>query len=326
MTTQMPYGRIPGVDKPVSRLVQGTIMVSSKDEDYGFKLLDDVFELGCNTFDTAHVYGNGDNERTVGKWIRSRGVREQVVIIGKGAHHNQDRRRVTPFDIAADIHDSLARFKTDYIDLYLLHRDDPSVPVGPIVEALNEHLRAGRIRAFGGSNWTHERIQAANEYARKHRLTPFVASSPHFSLAEQIKEPWPQCISISGPQGTEARAWYTQHQMPVFAWSSMAAGFWSGRFNRDNLHTFTDWQDRLCVECYCSEDNFKRLDRARALAAERGVYVPQIAMAYLFNQLMVVFALVGCRNREEFLVNMQAANLKLTSQEVAWLELRSDTR
>ncbi len=301
-------------------------MIGSEDEQNSFALLDDVLELGCNTFDTAHVYGNGDKERTLGKWIQQRGIREQVVIIGKGAHHNRDRRRVTPFDIASDLHDSLARLKTDYIDLYLLHRDDPSVPVGPIVEALNEHLRAGRIRAFGGSNWTHERIQAANDYARKHRLAPFVASSPNFSLAEQVKEPWPECVSISGAQGAAAREWYIQNQIPVFAWSSLAGGFLSGRFTRNNLDSFTDWQDKLCVDCYCYEDNFKRLDRVRALAAEKGVSVPQIAIAYVLNQPMMVFALVGCRNRSEFQSNVEAASLKLTPREIAWLELRTDTR
>ena len=326
MSSQMQYGRVPGIDKPVSRLVQGTIMVSSKDEEHSFKLLDDVYELGCNTFDTAHVYGGGDNERTVGKWISTRGIRDKVVILGKGAHHNADRRRVTPFDIASDIHDSLARFKTDYIDLYLLHRDDPSVPVGPIVEALNEHLRAGRIRAFGGSNWTHQRVREANEYARKNRLNPFVVSSPNFSLAEQVKEPWAECISISGPKGAEAREWYAQSQIPVFAWSSLAAGFFSGRFTRTNLDSFTDWQDKLCVNCYCYEDNFKRLDRVKALAAEKGVSVPQIAIAYVMSQPLTVFALVGCRNRDEFRVNLEASRLKLTAQEIAWLDLRSDAR
>src|SRR3712207_5854018 len=148
----MQYGAIPGIDKPVSRLVQGTVMISSSDVERSFALLDAIFDLGCTAFDTAHVYGTGDNERTVGRWVRERGIRDQVVIIGKGAHHNADRRRVTPFDITSDIYDSLARFKFDYIDLYILHRDDPSQPVGPIVETLNEHLRAGRIHAIGGSN------------------------------------------------------------------------------------------------------------------------------------------------------------------------------
>ncbi|CAN5875957.1 hypothetical protein BH24DEI2_BH24DEI2_18400 [soil metagenome] len=178
----MNYGSVAGIDKPVSRLVQGTVMVS-EDAERGFDLLDEIYALGCTAFDTAHVYGEGDNERTVGRWLRDRGLREKIVLIGKGAHHNADRARVTPFDITADLHDSLARFKTEYIDLYLLHRDDPGVPVGPIIDTLNEHLAAGRIRAFGGSNWTHTRVAEANAYAERNALTPFAASSPNFSLA-----------------------------------------------------------------------------------------------------------------------------------------------
>ena len=172
----MRYDEVRGVGKRVSRLVQGTIMLRSEELEPGLELLDAVYGLGCNSFDTAHVYGGGEGERVLGQWIESRGVRDEVVILTKGAHHNADRRRVTPFDIASDLHDSLARLRTDYVDLYLLHRDDPSVPVGPIVEALNEHLTAGRIRAFGGSNWSAERIRKANEYAKAHGLVPFSAS------------------------------------------------------------------------------------------------------------------------------------------------------
>ena len=199
----MHYGAVAGIDKPISRLVQGTMMVRSDAVEQSFQLLDDVFALGCTTFDTAHGYGQGDCERTFGRWLAARGLREQVVILGKGAHHNQDRQRVTPFDITSDLHDSLARLQTDYIDLYLLHRDDPTVPVGPIVEILNEHRAAGRIRAFGGSNWRWTRIAAANEYAHAHGLTPFVASSSHFSLAIQFQEPWPNCVTVTGAVGSD---------------------------------------------------------------------------------------------------------------------------
>jgi aryl-alcohol dehydrogenase-like predicted oxidoreductase len=145
----MQYGEVNGVGKPISRLVQGTVMIGSENAERSFELLDEVGELGCTAFDTAHQYGAGDSERTFGRWMEDRGLRDEVVVIGKGAHHNQDRPRVTPFDITADLFDSLARLRTEYIDLYLLHRDDPSVPVGPIIETLNEHLDAGRIRAFG---------------------------------------------------------------------------------------------------------------------------------------------------------------------------------
>ena len=316
----MNYGRVPGVDKPVARIVQGTVMVRSEEVEKSFALLDEVFELGGTTFDTAHQYGGGDSERTFGRWVRERGLRDEVVVIGKGAHHNADRKRVTPFDITADLFDSLARFGFDHIELYLLHRDDPSVPVGPIVEVLNEHLSEGRIGAFGGSNWTPERLREANAYARENDLTPFVASSPNLSLAEQAVEPWPGCVSISGRAGESDREWYAREGIPLFTWSSLAGGFFSGRFTRDNLGSFDGYLDLLCVETYCVEENFERLERARVLADERGLTVPQIALAYVLDQPLEVFALVGCNTGEEFRANVAAGDVQLTPEELAWLE------
>jgi aryl-alcohol dehydrogenase-like predicted oxidoreductase len=314
------YGRVPGVEKPVARIVQGTVMITSSEEERSFALLDEVFAEGGTTFDTAHQYGGGDSERTFGKWVRERGLRDEVVVIGKGAHHSEDRKRVTPFDITADLHDSLARFGFDHIDLYLLHRDDPSVPVGPIVEVLNEHLSEGRVHAFGGSNWTPQRLREANDYANENGLTPFVASSPNLSLAVQAAEPWPDCVSISGAEGEADRRWYEETRMPLFTWSSLAGGFFSGRFTRDNLDSFDTYLDRLCVETYCHEENFGRLDRARALAQEKGLTVPQVALAYVLDQPLEVFALVGCNTGDEFRANVEAGGIELSPEELAWLE------
>lgn len=318
--TKMSYGRLPGLEKPVPRLVQGTVMVSSADEADSHRLLDEVYELGGTAFDTAHVYGQGDNERTFGRWVRSRGIRDQVVVIAKGAHHNEDRRRVTPFDITADLHDSLARFGFEYVDLYVLHRDDPSVPVGPIVEVLNEHRKAGLVRAFGGSNWSHGRVAEANRYAEEHGLVPFAVSSPNFSLAEQVREPWEGCVSIGGPSGRNARAWYSEHDIPLLTWSSLAGGFFSGRFRRDNLETFTSYLDRLCVTSYGYEENFGRLDRAEQMARDKGVSLPQLALAYVLSQSLDIYALVGCQSGAEFSANMAAFELRLGEEERAWLE------
>ena len=321
----MDYGMVPGITKPISRLAQGTVMVSSAEWETSAALLDGVFALGCTAFDTAHVYRGGDNERTVGRWIRERGLRERVVLIGKGAHHSPDRKRVTPFEITADLHDSLARFQTSYIDLYLLHRDDPAVPVGPIVETLNEHHAAGRLHAFGGSNWTHMRVAEANEYAYAHNLVPFAASSPNFSLAEQVREPWPDCISISGPGGEAARRWYAEQGMALFTWSSLAGGFFSGRFRRDNLDQFTTGLDKTCVDAYAYEQNFQRLDRAEQLGREKGLSLPQVALAYVLSQPLNIFALVGCHTPDEFRANVEAASVALTPEERAWLDLRAET-
>jgi aryl-alcohol dehydrogenase-like predicted oxidoreductase len=227
---------------------------------------------------------------------------------------------VTPFDIESDLHDSFARFGFDFIDIYLLHRDDPSKPVGPLIEMLNKYHDAGNIGIFGGSNWSVQRLDEANEYAAKHRLTPFTASSPNFSLAVQHEVPWAGCLSIAGEQGRAAREWYAEQGMAVFSWSSLAGGFFSGRFRRDNLDNFSDYFDKLCVTSYCREDNFQRLDRAEELAQQYGMTLPQIALAYVMNQPMNMFALVGCQTIEEFRANAAALALKLTPDQLAWLE------
>lgn len=322
----MLYGSVKGVDKPVSRLVLGTMIINARELEKSFILMDAAIELGCTTLDTAHVYGS---EGAIGRWMEERKNRDKVIILTKGAHPNADRKRVTPFDITADMHDSLARLKTDYIDIYLLHRDDPDVPVGPIVECLNEHLRAGRIKAFGGSNWRHERIQEANDYAQSYGLVPFTASSPNFGLAEQVEDPWgPGCVSLSGPGEVKAREWYQKTQMPIFAYSSLGRGFFSGRITRENFMELKEkgMIDGACLRAYCHEVNFKRLERVQILAREKGMTVPQIATAYIMNQNLNVFALIGAVSREEFQANVEASKLKLIPEELEWLDLRRETR
>lgn len=323
----MLYGRVAGVDRPVSRLVLGTMIIHTERLEESFALLDAAVAAGINTLDCAHVYGGGASERAVGEWMQARGNREQVVILSKGCHPTVDRRRMTSYDLAAELHDSLARLKTDTIDIYLLHRDDPDQPVGPIVEALNEHHAAGRIRAFGGSNWRHERIEAANEYAEAHGLVPFAVSSPHFSLAEQVDDPWgPGCVGISGPKEAAAREWYRRTQLPVFAYSSLGRGFFSGRITRANYAAIQDQIDAACRRAYCHEVNFRRLDRAERLAAEKGAGVAQVALAYVLGQPLNVHALVGAANADEIAANVAALDLALTEAEMEWLDLRRDDR
>ncbi len=316
----MKYGSIPGVTKPVARLVQGSVMLSTAERERSFALLDAVLAHGCTTIDTAHIYGSGDVDRVLGEWMDDRGVREQVVIIGKGAHPKQGRQRVTPADLVSDLDASLDALRTDYIDLYLLHRDDPTVPVGPLMEALNEQLRAGKIHAFGGSNWSHARLQEANDYAATHDLTPFAASSPNLGLAVQLKAPWEGCLSVSGPAGAEERAWYAATRTPLFSWSSLAGGFFSGRFTPDNLGDFTSSADKLCAEVYGSPDNFGRLARATELGAQRGLSAAQVALAYVLSQPLDTYALVGSATPAELSQNVAAVDVQLTPAELAWLE------
>ena len=161
---------------------------------------------------------------------------------------------------------------------------------------------------------------------RRTGLEPFTLSSPNYSLAVQIKPPWDGCLSISGPAGEEERAWYIEQGMPIFPWSSLAGGFFSGRFRRDNLDSFESYLDKLCVESYCSEENFQRLDRVEEVGARYGLSIPQVAMAFIMSQPIDVFALVGCRTGDEFAMNAAVLGQKLTADELAWLDLSSGER
>ena len=309
---------LKGSAKQISPIVLGTMIVGLKNYEESKALLDDALALGINALDIALVYGGGDSERAVGQWMEERGNREEVFIITKGAHPNRDRARVTPYDITSDLMDSLARLKTSYIDLYFLHRDDVSKPVGPIMDILNEHHKAGLIRAFGGSNWTHGRIAEANAYAAENGLVPMTASSPNYGLCEQVDDPWgPGCVTISGPNEEAGRRFYREQDMPVFAYSSLGRGMLSGRVNREN---YRELLDNAALKAYAHEVNFKRLDRARSLAEQKGVTVPQIALGYILNQSFQVFPIVGAASKKELGEAVAAADMTLSLEECRWLD------
>lgn len=330
----MRYGQIQYVDRPISRLVFGTATptlfnafrsVYEGAPDFeerlnaAFSRLDDMYAEGVNCFDCADHYG----EEPLGEWMEARGLRDQVVILAKGAHHNRWRKRVTDFDILHDVHNSLAKLKTDHLDIYMLHRDDPQVEVGPLVDALNRCRDEGKIGAFGGSNWTIPRIEAANDYALKHGLQPFTVSSPNFGLADQVTDLWGGgCVTLSGPSNREARQWYAENHMPVFAYSAMARGFFSGRVKSDDWSTADRYMDEFGLRGYVCPENFERLRRCEQLAMERGSTVPQIAMAWIFNQRdLDVYALTAPTKREHMHTNALASEIELTDQECRWLDL-----
>lgn len=223
----MEYGKIAGSEKPVSRIVFGCGGARMWAGEESSDVLDAAVEAGITAFDTARVYGK--SEEALGKWLYSR-ERSGVFVITKGCHPLEDWvPRVGCKYIEEDLFCSLDALKTDYVDLYFLHRDDETVPVGEILEALNAQAEEGRIRAFGASNWTHARLQEANEYAEEHGLRPFSASSPYFGLAVQLAAPVQGCLSIAGKENAAAQAWYRAEQFPLFAYSSLAGGFLSGR-------------------------------------------------------------------------------------------------
>jgi len=305
----MQHAAVPGISRPVSRLVMGCD--NQRTMPHAAAIWDDYFERGGATFDTAYVYGGGLMERLLGQWMQHRGVRGEVVVIGKGAH----TPLCTPEHLSAQLLESLERLRTDRVNLYLMHRDNPAVPVGEFVDVLNGHLRAGRIEAFGGSNWSRERLTAANAYAASKALRGFSAVSNNFSLARLVDPVWPGCIAASD---REWRTWLRATQLPVFAWSSQARGFFTDRAGPDRR------EDAELVRCWYSDDNFERRARAVTLAREKGTTPLAIAAAYVLHQPFPTFALIGPRTLAETASSIECLRLTLTPSEVAWLNLEGD--
>jgi aryl-alcohol dehydrogenase-like predicted oxidoreductase len=311
----MTYGQVDGALMPVSRIVLGSVMVDVDRLPFSFALLDYFFERGGNCIDTAWVYRFGGAEKCVGAWIEKQAIRDRIVLIGKGAAIAQ----CTPELVTTQFLESLERLRTDYVDIYLMHRDNPNVPVGEFVECLNEHHRMGRIRAFGGSNWTTSRLAEANTYAQAHGLHGFAASSPNFSLAVWNEPTWKDCLSASDPA---SREWYSRTKMPLFAWSSQAAGFFAGRYNEGEPDQSTN---QVMTKVWFNEDNFERLRRARELAQAKSVTPNQIALAYVLCESPQVFALIGPENTEELRQCLDGLHLSLSSSERRWLNLESES-
>ena len=308
---QMIYSTIEGVTneagelKRIARIVCGTMVEGATNRlTQGLALFDDYYERGGNAFDTAVVYGS---EPIVGHWLQTRGVRDEVTVIVKGAH----TPNCTPAGLTRELGQSLENLGIECADIYMLHRDNLEVPVGEFVDALNQHKNAGQIKVFGGSNWSLERLQAANEYAKSKGLQGMQVASNNFSLARMVEAVWAGGISSSD---ADSRAWFAQNGISLFAWSSQARGFFA-RADR----AFT--ADEELTRCWYSDDNFQRLERAQQLAREKNVSPVVIAAAYVLSQPFPIYALIGPRALSETRDSMEALEVQLTPDEVKWLNL-----
>ncbi|WMT85777.1 aldo/keto reductase [Pelagibacterium sp. 26DY04] len=296
---------VPGLPKPISRVALGF-------EDFrsfasAAILLDAFYEAGGNAFDTAFIYGKGITESLFGDWQASRGVRENIVVIGKGAHSPL----TYPETIAKQLDISLEKLKTDYVDIYFMHRDNLDVPVGEFVDAMDAEVRRGRIRGpFGGSNWTRERFDEAVAYAQRTGRTAPAALSNNFSLAEMREPIWEGCIAAADK---DWRKWFAEKGVTNFAWSSQGRGFFTEKAGRDK----TDNEE--LVRVWYTEDNFARRDRAIAMAQRLGKKPIHVALAYCLYQSFPVIPLIGPRTLAELDDSLKAMDITLSPEEIAWL-------
>lgn len=301
----------PLLPRPLPAIALGTMHFSPATADADFRLMDAYIAAGGDALDTAHVYGAGQSESCIGKWLKERQNRAKITVITKGCHPKGDGKpRVTPAAIHTDLSESLSRLETDSADIWLFHRDDPAVPVGELVSALNEEMKEGRIRAFGASNWTVRRIAEANAWAKSHEMTGFCLSSVNLALVEPSRQVWDGCLSADG----ETREWHRKSGFPLLAWSPQARGFFNDRYAGG-----TPFNEEL-KSLYGHQAAQSRLERARAMAKQRGLTANRVALAWVLAQPFPVSAVAGPRGPEQLADSLSALDSALSDEEVSLLE------
>lgn len=305
----MPRAPVEGIPLPVSKVALGTMVATGPDTlAIALGVFDAYFEAGGNTFDTAFIYANGGSERALGSWLSTRGVRDEVVVLAKGAHTPDN----FPDRIRSQLERSLERMQTDRADVYLLHRDNSDVPVGEFVDTLESLRREGIIGAYGGSNWTSERVDEANAYASSTGAAGFTVLSNQFSLARMNAPTYPGTVGANEPA---FRKWLASRAMTNFAWSSQASGFFAGLP-----------PDGFLAHAWHSDDNVERRRRAQELASTIGVETTTVALAWLLHAGLPIVPIVGPLSLAELHTSLGALEVELSGDQVRWLDLDDGRR
>jgi aryl-alcohol dehydrogenase-like predicted oxidoreductase len=319
----MRVGVIPNCDLRPSVIALGALPFgSSLPQETAFALMDAFVAAGGSLIDTALVYGawlpggQGLSEQTIGAWITARRGRDRIILSTKGGHPHlttMESPRLSAAELNGDLDESLHNLRTDHIDLYWVHRDDPTRPVAEILETLQGQAQAGKIRAFGCSNWRVERMQAAQDYAAAHHIDAFAGHQLMWSLAV------PNAEGLTDPTMTwmdeRMYAYHRASDLPAMAYSAQAQGFFS-KLERTPLESLP----AALRAVYSNAINLARYSRLKALANELSLPVSVVALAYITSHPFPAYAIAGCSALEQLGDNLLAGDVVLPAAAVTYLE------
>lgn len=309
--------RIPGVDFPVSQFCLGCAYLGSREsEELSFELMDYYYENGGRFLNTAHEYSDGASERTVGKWIKERGVRSQMIVTSKGG---EDRRVPSSLamhreDLIEDVDESLARAGFDYFDFYLLHVDDVTVSVDEVVSTMEEIRKSGKIRYYGCSNWTVGRQKEAVAFAKAHGLSGFKIDEVEMNVAK-INRSNNTCIS----------KWLDDEYIVHHKTSGMAVGAYSpvvsGVLAKLAIDGNTDRWSTHAKGWYDLPYNHEVARRLKKMSEETGYTIIQLQLAYVLAQPYGFpnFTISGSSTMEQLVENMKALEINMTPDMIEYL-------
>ena len=317
----MKYDKIKGLEKNISKLIMGND--NQTDYEEASRLWDHWLEVGGNAFDNAHIYGGGSMETLLGKWHKSRNNLNDLVIIAKGAH----TPNCDPKSLSSQLTESLDRLQCDSADIYIMHRDNNEIPVDEFIDVLNEEKDKGRIKIFGGSNWTLERFKQANEWAKIKNKVGFSILNNNLALCKMINPLWSGCISSNDDKILD---YLEKTNVAHLSWSSQGRGYFLHdeltKKIEEQITKLESWRQpgehsSGPLSCFDSEENRERKNRANSLAKTMNTTGQNIAGAWPLNLKFPSFALIGPRNIEEIDSSLKNLNINLSDHQVNWLNL-----
>ena len=296
----------------------GNVFGWTVDEPTAFRLLDRFVDSGLNAIDTADVYsrwvpGNrgGESEVIIGNWLkRSPAQRDRIVLVTKvGAAPGADGKGLSAKSIAAGVEASLKRLQTDRIDLYLSHRPDAGTPIEETLGAYDALIRAGKVRAVGGSNSTAAGLREALDTAASKKLPRYEAEQPEYNLCERGR--------FEGP----LRDLCVERGVGVIVYYSLASGFLSGKYRSK-----ADLKGARAggVEKYLNERGLRILAALDAVAGAHGAKPAEVALAWLIAREGVTAPIASATNAEQLDSLVRATQLELSAQDIASLTAASD--
>ncbi|MCH3907065.1 MAG: aldo/keto reductase [Sphaerochaeta sp.] len=277
-------------------------------------------ERGGNILDTARVYGQekplekSTSETLLGRWMEETKNRDKVFLITKGCHplkEDTHHSRVDRTNLAADIQESLEELRTDHVDLWFYHRDRPEIPADELIDMANDEVYdKGYATFLGASNWTSERIQKANDWAKAHGKQGFSMSEIQASLAHCDATWWgDDTIQFLTK---EEEAWYAKSGMPVLGFASQAKGIFS--------KLLSGQEDKISArarERFLSPENLALVPKVKKLCEKYDASPAAVTLAYLLSKPVRVIPLVGCSNPVQLADSLSQPDLRLTEAEMA---------
>ena len=288
----------------VSQICLGTARFGARiQEKMAFEMLDMFYQNGGNFLDTARNYdewaeqGRGSSEKCIGRWMDMRGCRDEMVVCTKGGVRRRDGERV--FDLSQEnlceeIAQSLESLRTNYIDIYLLHKDERERHVEEIIYSMQAVAEKGNVSKIGVANWKLERVRKANDYAQRHGLKPFEIIQTWWSLAEYTKEMW----------NDENTTWMTEdmyqyvldNKLFAMAYTPQCKGFFQKaiRYGINEI-------DPFLMSRIATERNIKKLEYIKKVHINQGIPVTAIVNGYITCNPLSGVAIVSCSRTEQLL-------------------------